>query len=159
MTIKTEAEIACPVTRLEEEINVRVKAEEPVVPLAAASYAPSVPYAPATSVAVPTAPYAPSVAVPPTTAAYTATTTSSSAVPSHQQSQVPPNAPPGGQWVMKKHIGQKTWTTCTIVSVITCFFCLFPCGVWALLCPCDKKLVYISQGKAYDEQGRVVGPA
>jgi hypothetical protein len=138
--IKTEAEIACPVTRLEEEINVRVKAEEPVVPLAAASYAPS-------------------VAVPTTTAAYTATTTSSSAVPSHQQSQVPPNAPPGGQWVMKKHIGQKTWTTCTIVSVITCFFCLFPCGVWALLCPCDEKLVYISQGKAYDEQGCVVSPA
>jgi hypothetical protein len=153
MTIKTEAEIACPVTKLEEEINVRVKAEEPVVPLAAASYAPSV--------AVPTASYAPSVAVPTTTAAYTATTPSSSTVPSHQQQsqQVPPNAPPGGHWVSKKHIGPTTWTTCTIVSVITCFFCLFPCGVWALLCPCDKKLVYISQGKAYDEQGRVVGPA
>jgi hypothetical protein len=97
--------------------------------------------------------------VPPTTAAYTATTTSSSAVPSHQQSQVPPNAPPGGQWVMKKHIGQTTRMTCAIVSVITCCFCLFPCGVWALLCPCDKKLACVSQGKACDQQGRILGPA
>jgi hypothetical protein len=155
MTIKCEPEIACP--PVAQEINIGIK-EEPPVPFAIATKAeePVVPLAAAASCA-PSAPYAPSVAVPTTTPTYT---TPSSTVPSHhQQSQVPPNAPPGGQWVMKKVIGPATWTTCTVVSVISCFFCLLPCGVWALLCPCDRKLVYACQGKAYDEQGRVVGLA
>lgn len=107
----------------------------------------------ATSVALPPVP----PAVVPTTVVTTSTATCGTV--NSGKAHVPPNAPSGGQWVTRKSIGPATWSTCAIVSCCTCIFCLLPCGLWAFLCPCDKKLVYIYHGTAYDEHGRVVGRA
>jgi hypothetical protein len=111
-----------------------------------------IPAYPAPMVVVPTT----SIATATATAGYSSTTTSSAV---GAVGAAPPNAPPGGRWVDRKFIGTTTWSITTIVSVCTCFFICLPCGFWGLLCPCDKKRVYISQGKAYDESGQVVGPA
>ena len=165
MTIKSEPKSGGAIAKLEEqeeeeEINVAIQAT-PDVPFATAT--------PASSVAVPAVSFATTSPVPSAAASATVVTASttggaatsgktpSSAVPG--QAQVPPNAPPGGEWVRRKVIGPATWTTCTIISVVSCLFCLLPCGLWALLCPCDQKLVYAHHGKAYDEHGRVVGSA
>jgi hypothetical protein len=75
----------------------------------------------------------------------------------HDHSQVPPNVPPGGQWVSRKFIGPATWSTCITVSAVSCILCLLPCGLWAFVCPCDTRLVYAYQGRAYDEQGQFLG--
>ena len=136
---------------LEEEIHVRGIEETPDVPFATAAFA--------SSDAAPTVVFdtAPAVASTTTTATIGAATTPSSAA--HKEARVPPNAPPGGQWVKRQYIGPATWSAVTIISVCSCIFCLLPCGLWGLLCPCDQRLVYAYQGTAYDEHGRVVGKA
>lgn len=80
-------------------------------------------------------------------------------VQQQQQQQTPPGLPPGGRWVHLTKIGPATWTTCAIVSVITCFFTCFPCGVWAFLCPCDEERAYLVDGKLFDDHGRMIGSA
>ena len=71
----------------------------------------------------------------------------------------PPGVPPNGRWVLLKEIGPNTWTLCTVLSIVTCWFMLMPCGLWALLCPCDERLAYLSDGKLYNEAGGLIGPA
>jgi hypothetical protein len=67
--------------------------------------------------------------------------------------------PVGARWVTVKRFGPATWTICAVVSVLTCLCCFLPCGLWALLCPCDSERAYELQGKIYDEHGRCLGNA
>jgi hypothetical protein len=171
MTIKSEpkSETGAIAQLEEEEINVRNQ-ETPDVPFATATLAssdakPTAPFATATLASSVASPAPSAVVLVPTTSATTSTetygaaTTPSSTVPAGRARVPPPNAPLGGHWVSRKFTGPATWTTCAIVSICTCFFCFLPCGVWAFLCPCDKKRVYTCHGTAYDEHGRVVGSA
>jgi hypothetical protein len=125
---------------------------EPAVPIVAAVPTTST----ATSEAAAFTVTCPSSAVP---AAPSKLQESPNIAPQSGQVRVPPNAPPGGQWISKKVIGPATWSICTSVSILTCLFTCLPCGVWAFACPCDEKIVYVFQGTAYDEHGRVVGSA
>jgi hypothetical protein len=141
MTVGKELDTSIVAEREEAERNAEVHQLEPTAPYA---------------VATPT----PAVFVPSTSATTTPTTPSPSGVvpPPPEPTSAPPprNAPPGGYWENRKYLGPATWSTCTTVSIVTCFFCLFPCGVWALLCPCDQRRVYVVHGTLYDEHGKVL---
>jgi hypothetical protein len=153
------------VDQLEQDIVVGMAEAEPSVPFASATpLDEQVAMATIDPSNKPTYPV-PAVVVPTTsiataTTAYTSTTTPSAVgqAGAAQFSQVPPNAPAGGRWVQRNFIGPTTWTITSIVSLVTCFCVCLPCGFWGLLCPCDTKRVYISQGRAYDENGTVLGP-
>mmetsp|Transcript_16543 Transcript_16543/g.25750 ORF Transcript_16543/g.25750 Transcript_16543/m.25750 type:complete len:172 (-) Transcript_16543:164-679(-) len=70
----------------------------------------------------------------------------------------PPGAPAGGRWATVKRLGPATWTTCVVVSAITCLCCCLPCGLWAMLCPCDQENAYIStDGRVYSRNGEFLG--
>jgi hypothetical protein len=156
MTIKSDVKVEGSVAQIEEEINLGIQ-ETQAVPFATATptgTAPSEPYAKAEPTTVAT-----TSTYTPTTSTFTPSATATVTATTQQGAQVPPNAPPGGHWINKKYIGAATWSTCAIVSCVTCFLFLLPCGLWALLCPCDQKLVYVVHGKAYDGQGQVVGSA
>mmetsp|Transcript_2130 Transcript_2130/g.3264 ORF Transcript_2130/g.3264 Transcript_2130/m.3264 type:complete len:234 (+) Transcript_2130:240-941(+) len=70
----------------------------------------------------------------------------------------PPGVPAGGTWGRGKSVGPATLTVCTAISVISCCMIFLPCGLWALLCPCDQRDMYAVHNKAYDEHGRYLGP-
>jgi hypothetical protein len=93
---------------------------------------------------------------------YTATTTKTTVpAPSRAKrtSNPPPGCPAGGVWGSTKLIGSKTWSICAIVSVVTCFFILLPCGLFALCCPCDDETVYTVNGNVFNMRGQCLGPA
>jgi hypothetical protein len=69
----------------------------------------------------------------------------------------PANAPAGGQWVTCRRVGPYTWSIAVGVSVVTCLFCFCPCGLFALLCPCDNEAVYVVNGNAYNSRGTLLG--
>ena len=74
---------------------------------------------------------------------------------------IPPNAPPGGQWVVMKYSGNKTLgiiggTACCLFWC--CFMFAAPLALLGLACPCDERTVYLSpNGVMYDETGHAVG--
>lgn len=74
---------------------------------------------------------------------------------------VPPNAPPGGNWVQYKYAGNQTWGVITATGCglfWCCAIVLAPCALFGLMCPCDEREGYMSpSGVIYDEQGRAVG--
>ncbi|CAB9530433.1 expressed unknown protein [Seminavis robusta] len=81
--------------------------------------------------------------------------------PSFGGRPIPPNAPPGGQWVRMKYSGNQTWG---IIGGVGCglFWCCFmiaaPLALLGLLCPCDEREAYMSpNGVMYDERGHAVG--
>lgn len=159
INVPNESEIGVPASAASEaEINVQASESSP--PLAFATALDN----PLPDPSVPTA-YATSMSAPIETvgAASAATTTSTNVhVPPPATSVVtpgtrppPPGAPDGGRWVMIKHVGNDTWMICAIVSLIFCWILCFPCGVWALCCPCDQKLAYeCPRGQLYDESGQ-----
>jgi hypothetical protein len=65
--------------------------------------------------------------------------------------------PEGARWITVKHPGGVTWTLCAIISTVTCCIVFCPCGLWALLCPCDQIRAYEVNGQVYDEHGRPLG--
>eukprot|EP00429_Kryptoperidinium_foliaceum_P114956 CAMPEP_0176311266 /NCGR_PEP_ID=MMETSP0121_2-20121125/66050_1 /TAXON_ID=160619 /ORGANISM="Kryptoperidinium foliaceum, Strain CCMP 1326" /LENGTH=178 /DNA_ID=CAMNT_0017653283 /DNA_START=8 /DNA_END=544 /DNA_ORIENTATION=- len=65
--------------------------------------------------------------------------------------------PEGARWITVKHVGGVTWSLCALISTLTCFIVLLPCGLWALLCPCDQIRAYEVNGQVYDEHGRPLG--
>ena len=76
---------------------------------------------------------------------------------------IPPNAPPGGQWVRVKYTGNQTWTIITATGCCL-FWCaamiLAPCALLGMWCPCDEKTAYMSpSGVIYDETGKALGDA
>lgn len=71
----------------------------------------------------------------------------------------PPGLPPGGRWVKMRHIGNGTWLACGIISAVFCVFMCMPCGLWAFLCPCDEREVYLANGKLFNQDGGVIGSA
>jgi len=75
-------------------------------------------------------------------------------------SSCPPNGvADGGVWGQGPVIGPRTWGICAMISIVTCFFSLFPCGICAFCCPCDKRMLYKVHGKVYDTHGRYIGKA
>jgi hypothetical protein len=113
-----------------------------------------------TAIAQPVAPAATTTA----SATMTATTTSNVVVSPVATAQgntagrsPPANAPAGGQWVTCRRIGPTTWSIAVGVSVVTCLVSCCPCGLFALLCPCDTEDVYVVNGKAYDPRGTHLG--
>jgi hypothetical protein len=94
--------------------------------------------------------------------ATTSTTTTTTTIPAPAQagtSHPPPGIPDGGYWGTANVIGPATWTTCAVVSCVCCFLTLLPCGLFALLCPCDRGDVYAVSGRVYDRGGKYMGPA
>lgn len=90
----------------------------------------------------------------------TTTTTTVTHVPATTRtttSHPPPGVPDGGVWGSVRHAGQGTWALCGILSVVGCLVFLFPCGVFALCCPCDDKDAYLVNRKVYDHNGRFLG--
>jgi hypothetical protein len=77
----------------------------------------------------------------------------------------PPSRPPppgvavGGRWVLVHGVGPNTWSFCAIFSAISCICLCLPCGLWALLCPCDQHPAYLLNGKLFDEDGGMIGSA
>jgi hypothetical protein len=64
---------------------------------------------------------------------------------------------PGAEWGTARFVGPLTYSTCTILSIGGIFLILFPIGIFAFLCPCDKKNVYRVDGKYYDEHDNYLG--
>ena len=70
------------------------------------------------------------------------------------------NTSSGRDVVYVKRIGPQTWALCWSISMVTCLFTCFPCGIFAFLCPCDEVPVYVRDGKVYDNNsGACVGNA
>jgi len=63
----------------------------------------------------------------------------------------------GGVWGTAKYCGPQTWGMGALWSVVGIFFVLFPCGIFAVFCPCDQREVYLLNGRIYDESGKDVG--
>jgi hypothetical protein len=61
------------------------------------------------------------------------------------------------EWGTARFVGPLTYSTCTILSIGGIFLILFPIGIFAFLCPCDKKNVYRVDGKYYDEHDNYLG--
>jgi hypothetical protein len=61
------------------------------------------------------------------------------------------------QWGTAMFVGPLTYSACTILSIGGIFLILFPIGIFAFLCPCDKKNVYRVDGKYYDEHDNYLG--
>lgn len=93
--------------------------------------------------------------------AVTATTPAPPGASTFAGRPIPPNAPPGGQWVRVKYAGNSTWGIIAGTCCILCCFCAIitgPCALFGLLCPCDEKVAYMSpNGVIYDEQGKAIG--
>lgn len=58
-----------------------------------------------------------------------------------------------------KYVGAETWSQCALLSVVGVFFFLFPIGIFAFCCPCDKKDAYSVNGSVYDAAGKRLGSA
>jgi hypothetical protein len=61
------------------------------------------------------------------------------------------------EWGTAMFAGPITWSMCTVLSIGGIFLILFPIGVLAFFCPCDKKNVYRVDGKYYDENDNYLG--
>ena len=169
INVQSEPEISVQASANEPEINVQASASSPPLAFAMALDNPppdhNVPTAYATSVPAPVGTATNTIGASNTNCNYnvppTATTETDAHVSPPATSQVvpgqrppPPGAPHGGRWIVIKHVGSDTWMICAIVSLVFCWIMFFPCGVWALLCPCDQKIAYESpQGHIYDESG------
>jgi hypothetical protein len=93
---------------------------------------------------------------PPATTSPTTTTSSSASRFLPPSSRHPGRRPLGN--------GQRDWTRdmdhlCCCFLCVLFFFTLLPCGLFALLCPCDRGDVYAASGRVYDIRGKYMGPA
>jgi hypothetical protein len=101
-----------------------------------------------------------STATPVVHARPTTTSTTVTHIPATTQSTTshpPPGVPDGGIWGSVRHTGGGTWALCGILSVVGCMVFLFPCGIFALCCPCDEKDAYLVNRKVYDHNGKFLG--
>eukprot|EP00903_Cladosiphon_okamuranus_P021494 g19760.t1 len=57
----------------------------------------------------------------------------------------PPGAPTTGRWIEERYCGLTTWLISTVGS--------FPCSYF---CPCDRRTVWIAEGRKYNTQGATV---
>ena len=103
----------------------------------------------------------PSTAIVPSTTVVQGTNVPNHKPPTYGARPIPPNAPPGGNWVRYKYTGDKTWgiiagTGCCLFWC--CAMVLAPCALFGLMCPCDEREGYMSpSGVIYDESGRAMG--
>lgn len=65
----------------------------------------------------------------------------------------PPGVEAGGVWGTVKFRGPNTMSSCVVFSVIGCILVAFPVGVLALACKCDRKEVYLKNGRLYRPDG------
>jgi hypothetical protein len=61
------------------------------------------------------------------------------------------------EWGTARFVGAVTWSSCTFLSIAGVLLVLFPIGLFAFFCPCDKKNVYRVDGKYYDENDNYLG--
>ena len=79
-------------------------------------------------------------------------------VPPPDTAMPPPGVSAGGIWGIMRYRGPATWSTCGVVSVVSCVFCLLPLGLCCLLCRWDSREVYCRNHTLYDVQGKCLGP-